>query len=744
MRREIKKILAVALTVSVSLAGMGCGKAKKEPKPTPKTAVKVDEGNANAGGKGEGQADVPLVIGTGKFSKNFNPFSVKTEADKQAVELTQVRLIDYDRAGKLVYKGIDGELRAYNGENYTYYGVSDMKISYDEQKNTTSYDIKLRDDLSFSDGEKLTMDDVIFSLYVFCDNSYQGDVALKNMPIKGLLNYQANSNKAESLSEKKLLKLMKKEKKSFRKWLIKQGKAELGKKLSGKKIAADESLYRQARIYFSKNKGKKVNYIAGIQKLGDYELRIVTDGYNRRMSAALCIPICALHYYGDTSKYDEEAHKFGFRRNDISGVLANKSTPMGAGPYRYVKYESDVLYFTSNEMYFLGCPQIAFLQLKNMEQTLEETKRTLAEKLAQEGNEESQAIQNGTDESEETKEPESTTNPSAEVTEIREGTVDVLQGSFRGEELTWISRANSNEKLSGTTIDTHLVGDGNYYYIGIHGKNVSVGEKSESDASKSLRSALAVLFTAARDMVKEQEGDGVKLVDYPEISESWISPSTEDEYENVFAKNASGERIYDDSDDVDTKMKKASERALEYLETAGYTVENGKVTAAPAGAALTYSIWVAGGIEHPFVPALIKVSETLESLGIKINLSYYSEEEMQQKMSSGKQQLWVGKRNVQDVNLAERYVKAGNMFGISDVTLQAGAQRLETYLTSEQRSMAYQQCYDKLLEWAVEVPMCEFRNGLLFSGARVKADTIAKDVSPYYGWMREIQKIEMK
>ena len=53
----------------------------------------------------------------------------------------------------------------------------------------------------------------------------------------------------------------------------------------------------------------------------------------------LGVAIAPLHYYGDESKYDYENNQFGFERGDLSGVQAKTAEPMGAGPYKFVKYE---------------------------------------------------------------------------------------------------------------------------------------------------------------------------------------------------------------------------------------------------------------------------------------------------------------------------------------------------------------------------------------------------------------------
>ena len=67
----------------------------------------------------------------------------------------------------------------------------------------------MRDDLRFSDGEPVTIDDVIFTMYVLCDKDYKGSYNLGNQNIKGLLRYQ-NNKKVKNL---KILKKFKKKRK---------------------------------------------------------------------------------------------------------------------------------------------------------------------------------------------------------------------------------------------------------------------------------------------------------------------------------------------------------------------------------------------------------------------------------------------------------------------------------------------------------------------------------------------------
>ena len=127
-----------------------------------------------------------------EFDGKFSPFFAESVADQTAMELTQLRLLTSDRAGLPVLQGIEGENRPYNGTDYTYYGPADLTMT-ENADGTVFYDITLRDDLTFSDGEPVTIDDLIFSLYVLCDPAYNGTNRLREMPIQGLKDYRLNN-----------------------------------------------------------------------------------------------------------------------------------------------------------------------------------------------------------------------------------------------------------------------------------------------------------------------------------------------------------------------------------------------------------------------------------------------------------------------------------------------------------------------------------------------------------------------
>ena len=149
-----KKLLSLFLVGALAAGMLGCGKADNGKKDSSKT-----EESDNGG-------DTPLVVGYLQFSAKFSPFFCDTDYDRDATDMTQVLLISNDRAGAIIYNGIEGETTSYNGTDYTYYSPSNVEVDIDEATGDTTYTVTIRDDIKFSDGEPMTIDDVIFTMYV--------------------------------------------------------------------------------------------------------------------------------------------------------------------------------------------------------------------------------------------------------------------------------------------------------------------------------------------------------------------------------------------------------------------------------------------------------------------------------------------------------------------------------------------------------------------------------------------------
>ncbi len=172
MKKKVWFSLIIAvLVVVLSLGMVACNKKKKQQ---------------------QQEAKDTLVVGYDLFSNKFSPFFSETAYDQDVWTLTQIGLIASDRQGAIVYKGIDGETIKYNGTDYTYYGLSNVTVT----KNTDGsvyYDVTIRsgdNTVYFSDGQPVTIDDVIFSMYVLSDPDYDGASTFYSLPIKGMQSYR--------------------------------------------------------------------------------------------------------------------------------------------------------------------------------------------------------------------------------------------------------------------------------------------------------------------------------------------------------------------------------------------------------------------------------------------------------------------------------------------------------------------------------------------------------------------------
>ncbi len=142
------------------------------------------------------ESNTPFVFGEETFVK-FSPFFADTAYDQDVVEMVNVSLMTTDRVGGIVFNGIEGETRSYNGTDYTYHGIADLDVNFDDKDaDITTYTAKLREDIKFSDGEPLTADDLIFTYYVYLDPAYVGSTTINSYKIVGLQDYRPDDQRS--------------------------------------------------------------------------------------------------------------------------------------------------------------------------------------------------------------------------------------------------------------------------------------------------------------------------------------------------------------------------------------------------------------------------------------------------------------------------------------------------------------------------------------------------------------------
>ncbi len=124
-----------------------------------------------------------LVLSTGALDGVFNPFFSTSATDGNIVGMTQTAMFTTDKDGNIAY----GEDEAC--------AVLDFEQKTEEVggKKYTTYKFVLKNDLKFSDGVPLTINDVLFNMYVYLDPVYTGASTMYSTDIVGLSAYRTQT-----------------------------------------------------------------------------------------------------------------------------------------------------------------------------------------------------------------------------------------------------------------------------------------------------------------------------------------------------------------------------------------------------------------------------------------------------------------------------------------------------------------------------------------------------------------------
>ncbi len=797
--KKAMRILAIVLAVVMALALVACtGKPIGENTPAPTettqpgnetTAPTESDTPVEPTKEPRVAEDKTLVVGYSPFSSKFSPFFAQTAYDQDVQGMTQIGLLTSDRTGAIITKGIEGETINFNGTDYTYYGPADLTIT-ENADGTVYYDFTMRDDITFSDGEPVTIDDAIFTMYVLCDPTYDGSSTLFAQPILGMEEYrsgmeirgsliyaagpdgyeandyfteeqynayweyyngQAHADFIQEIVDYCISKGYPVESPADacalwgydfpadstleQCWdlMLEEYGGDVDKMVSAESAGSDLNMLTIAgagdEIKAGVQTGESADKIEGIQKTGDYSMRVVLTQVDATAIYQLGVTLAPMHYYGEKEKYDYDNNKFGFDKGDLSHVRSVTTQPMGAGPYKFIKFEQGVVNFEANETYFLGCPYTKYV---NFLETL---------------------------------------NDGDKLNGIVTGTCDISDPTFSTDNIKQIEDYNGGS-LTGPVITTNTVDNLGYGYIGINAIRMSVGGDPASDASKNLRRAFATIYSVYRDVaIDSYYGDRASVINYPISNTSWAAPRPADDgYQIAFSTDVNGDPIYTSGMTAEEKYAAALQAALGFFEAAGYTVEDGKLTAAPEGAALEYKFWIpADGIgDHPSFMILNESNKALATIGMNLVINDLSNSsDLWDNLDANQVDMWaaawgatvdpdmyqiyysdaangpIGATSKKNANGGPAQGGSSYMYCIADPELDQLILAARQSTDQNYRKQMYKACLDKVIDWACEVPVYQRQNAILFSTERVNLDTVTPDITTFYGWMAELQNLKM-
>ena len=158
-----KRILCIVLCVAMlcgSMAILGCNKSPEASTQTPDA----------------------FVIMTEQLDGLFNPFFATSGNDSTIVSMTQIGMLTTG------YEG--GEVTVAYGDDEAVV-VKDLSIVHNDD--TTVYTFVIKNGITFSDGHPLTIEDVLFNMYVYLDPVYTGSSTMYSTDILGLQNYRTQT-----------------------------------------------------------------------------------------------------------------------------------------------------------------------------------------------------------------------------------------------------------------------------------------------------------------------------------------------------------------------------------------------------------------------------------------------------------------------------------------------------------------------------------------------------------------------
>lgn len=137
-----------------------------------------------------------IVFSTDALDGNFNPFFATSGPDSNIVGITQIGMLTIDERNKSAGNTVSAPVC---GEEYPTVALSYTEKMVDGNGNETTaanakftdYEFVIKNGIKFSDGQPLTIKDVLFNLYVYLDPMYMGSATIYSTDIVGLKAYRS-------------------------------------------------------------------------------------------------------------------------------------------------------------------------------------------------------------------------------------------------------------------------------------------------------------------------------------------------------------------------------------------------------------------------------------------------------------------------------------------------------------------------------------------------------------------------
>lgn len=685
-----KKGLALLLSLGMVLSMAGCGNNNTDNNTTTKATT---EGNSTtesttANNTGNSESKGTVVYGTGSFNGVFSPFFYQTNYDHEAYTTVFETVSELNEKSELIDNA--GHIEA---EQIT-----------DESGNVqTLYTIKLQEGMVFSDGEPVTIDDLIFHYYILLDPNYDGmgtfrtrlDIVGANEYYYDDANYSATVSQIQADAEAKaenqedFIAYLVNSKldgwfddtlpgdvgdgRSWVQYLQDEGYDTAGIEEDPVKVLdmlalCEYEKYKEnydAVSYYVKELSKDyiaagladgidVETVTGINKVDDLTCTVLVNGINVTGDQVLALTeIVPEHYYGA-----------GFTKGDLSKVKEKNGSPLGSGPFVFQSYENNVVTLKANPSYRLGAPKLEYFKLQYI-------------------------------------------NDEQKMNGIINNEIDITEPAASKE----VMKELKEEEIPYTLVDYP-----GYGYIAISAKRVP---------DLKVREGLMHLMTRDQS-ISTYYGELAKIIQRPMTPTLPEYPSEATEYWG-----------YD------------KEKALECFKEAGYEQVDGKLV--KDGKQLVVEVAIGEASSHPSTAILTQMANDLKELGGELIISDLDFSILSNRVSNDDVDMWVmAWGNTTDCDLTQLFgsdsVKAGgsNRTWVVDPELDAMMVQVMQTLDLEERKALVAKELDKIMSWATYMPVYQRQTLLVYNPETINMDSIPSNTSTHYNFFNEIEKLEIK
>ena len=217
-----------------------------------------------------------------------------------------------------------------------------------------------------------------------------------------------------------------------------------------------------------------------------------------------------------------------------------------------------------------------------------------------------------------------------------------------------------------------------------------------------------------------------------------------------------GNPIYTSDMTDEQRFDAALQAAIGFFQAAGYTWDDatGTFTAAPEGAQMAYEVIIPadGGEDHPAYLLCEYVRSALETIGITLTINNPSDSnQMWTTIDARTHNMYTAAFSFggsPDPDCYDRYYSGeidsgNNNNAISDPTLDELLLNGRISADQSYRRAIYKEALDIVRDWAVEVPYYQRQNIYVYSTERVNVDTITPDITTFWDWQHDLEKLEM-